>query len=103
MFRQVAVFLYDKKIGYLTQDNRGFTFEYLPNYNGIPLSLSFPLSQRFYRSEILFPYFASLAPEGWLNKRFSELQQIDESDLFGLLIQNSDNLLGAVRLVKDIS
>lgn len=98
MLRQVSVFLYGKRIGYLRQDEQGFTFEYVEGYYGVPLSLSFPVSQRVFHSEILFPYFASLAPEGWLKRRFSELQKIDENDLFGILIQNGDNLLGAVTL-----
>lgn len=98
MDRQVNVFLYNEKIGVLRQEKRGFIFEYLPDYQGVPLSLSFPIKQRIFHSENLFPYFAALAPEGWLRSRFSQLQKIDEQDLFGMLIQNSDNLIGAVRL-----
>lgn len=101
MQRQVAVFLYDEKIGYLKQTDNSFIFEYLPDYQGVPLSLSFPASQRIFNSNRLFPYFASLAPEGWLRSRFSDLQQIDEQDLFGMLIQNGKNLLGAVRLTLE--
>ena len=99
MFRQVIVFLYGKKIGYLRQDEQGFTFEYLEGYQGLPLSLSLPVAQKMFHSKTLFPYFASLAPEGWLKHRFGELQKIDEQDLFGILIQNGENLLGAVKLV----
>lgn len=101
MLRQVAVLLYEEKIGYLRQDNEGFTFEYLPDYQGIPLSLSFPTAKRIFKSPSLFPYFSSLAPEGWLKARFSELQKIDEKDLLGILIQNGENLIGAVRLVRE--
>ena len=99
MLRQVTVFLYGKKVGYLRQDENGFTFEYLDGYQGLPISLSLPVAQRVFYSKTLFPYFASLAPEGWLKRRFGELQKIDEKDLFGILIQNGDNLLGAVKLV----
>ncbi|MBF0785865.1 type II toxin-antitoxin system HipA family toxin [Muribacter muris] len=99
MFRQVTVLLYGKKIGYLRQQDTGFTFEYLSDYKGIPLSLSFPVEKRVFHSAALFPYFASLAPEGWLRSRVSELQKIDEKDLFGMLIQNGSNLLGAVQLI----
>lgn len=103
MYRQVVVFLYEQKIGSLRQDEQGFTFEYLSDYQGIPLSLSFPVAQRIFHSPTLFPYFASLAPEGWLKRRFSALQKIDERDLFGLLIQNGQNLIGAVRLEREIA
>ena len=99
MLRQVTVFLYGKKVGYLRQDENGFTFEYLDGYQGLPISLSLPVAQRVFYSKTLFPYFASLAPEGWLKRRFGELQKIDEKDLFGILISNGENLLGAVKLV----
>lgn len=101
MLRQVTVLLYGERIGVLRQDDAGFSFEYFPDYQGVPLSISFPLTQRLFQSKTLFPYFSSLAPEGWLKSRFSDLQKIDEKDLFGLLIQNGENLLGAVKLVVE--
>lgn len=98
MLREVTVFLYEKPIGKLYQTDDEFIFEYNEAYYGVPLSLSFPLTQRVFRSKTLFPYFVSLAPEGWLKARFAELQKLDEKDLLGLLIQNGQNLIGAVRL-----
>ncbi|WP_275955810.1 HipA N-terminal domain-containing protein, partial [Pantoea agglomerans] len=40
-------------------------------------------------------FFKGLAPEGWLRKRYSEIQKIDDKDLFGLLMENGNDLLGA--------
>jgi len=40
----------------------------------------------------------SLAPEGWLRNRYSQLQQRDEKDLLGMLIDNGKNLIGAVQI-----
>ncbi|PWC15229.1 HipA N-terminal domain-containing protein [Brenneria corticis] len=101
MRRRVNVYLYGELIGRLTQDHKGYLFEYRENYLGPPLSLSLPVKTGRFRSETLHPYFASLAPEGWLRKRYSQLQQLDERDLFGILIQNGKNLIGAVQLMTE--
>lgn len=99
MRRRVTVLLYGEVVGFLSQDEQGYLFEYLPDYIGPPLSLSLPVAQRRFHREKLHPYFASLAPEGWLKKRYSQLQQLDEHDLFGILIQNGKNLIGAVQII----
>ncbi|QXO17004.1 HipA N-terminal domain-containing protein [Vibrio ostreae] len=41
-----------------------------------------------------------MPPEGWLKKRYSELQKIDENDPLGMLLSNGKNLLGAVQLLR---
>lgn len=97
MHRRVIVLLYGVPIGELLQDDSGFLFSYYPQYNGPPVSLSLPVSQRQFRSLTLHPYFASLAPEGWLKSRYSQLLKRDEKDLLGMLIDNGKNLLGAVQ------
>lgn len=98
MQQSVIVSLHDVPAGWLRQTAQGYEFEYLPDYNGLPLSLSLPLAQRRFSSPTLFPYFASLVPEGWLKKRYSDIQKIDENDLFSLLINNGSNLIGAVSI-----
>lgn len=100
MDRKVKVFLYNHLAGVLTQKNSTFTFTYDDSYRGKPLSLSFPLAKKSFSQEQLHPFFASLAPEGWLKKRYSETQKIDENDTLGMLIQNGKNLIGAVRIER---
>jgi serine/threonine-protein kinase HipA len=99
--RRVKVLLYGEVVGHLSQDEQGYLFEYLPGYMGPALSLSLPVAQGAFRREKLHPYFASLAPEGWLKKRYSQLQQLDEHDLFGILIHNGKNLIGAVQIIAE--
>lgn len=101
MRRQVKVYLYGVHIGQLSQDDKGYLFEYKESYIGPPLSLSLPIQAGTFRSRTLPPYFASLAPEGWLRRQYSELQHLDEKDLFGILIQNGKNLIGAVQLIAE--
>lgn len=96
MQRHVMVFLYDVHVGALTQNDEGYLFEYLPDYMGAPISLSLPVLQKRFPSNTLHPYFASLAPEGWLKKKYSQLQRSDENDLLGMLINNRENMIGAI-------
>lgn len=72
-------------------------FQYAPDYHGPAISISLPVAQRQFPSEMLHPYFASLAPEGWLRQRYSQIQHRDENDLLGMLIDNGKNLLGPSR------
>jgi uncharacterized protein HI_0666 len=95
------VYLYGEFIGLLQEDKHGFHFAYNPDYQGMPLSLSLPLEQSPFYSKTLFPYFASLIPEGWLKKKYAAYQQIDEHDLFRFLINNGDNMLGAVQIFRE--
>ncbi|MEZ8990218.1 HipA N-terminal domain-containing protein [Vibrio breoganii] len=100
MDRKVKVLLYGKFCGVLSQHEHGFTFEYDSQYEGRSLSLSLPLNVGLFDSETLHPFFLSLAPEGWLKKRYSELQKIDENDPLGMLLSNGSDLLGAVQLMR---
>lgn len=100
MDRKVKVLLYGKFCGVLSQTEQGFTFDYDSSYKGRNLSLSMPLSDGPFKSKELHPFFLSLAPEGWLKKRYSELQKIDENDPLGMLLSNGKNLLGAVQLLR---
>lgn len=98
--KQADVLLFGQKIGELCQTSSGFSFAYLPDYCGMALSLSLPVEQRTFFSETLFPYFASLIPEGWLKAKYVALQKIDEQDGFSLLLNNGENLLGAVQVLR---
>ncbi len=100
MDRKIKVSLYGEFCGVLTQDSSGYTFEYNQNYKGPNLSLSLPVKKKRFHSEELHPFFQSLAPEGWLKKRYSELQKLDEKDTLGMLLSNGQNLLGAVKIER---
>mgnify|MGYP002150474517 FL=1 len=96
MARQVNVFFYGKMCGVLSENGHIYTFTYDNDYRGKSLSLSMPVTQKIHVHEGLHPFFKGLAPEGWLRRRYSEIQRIDERDLFGFLIRNNKDLLGAV-------
>ncbi len=92
--------MYDVLAGVLVENEKGYIFSYDKSYKGKPISLSMPLNIQNHKSKELHPFFKSLAPEGWLKKRFSEIQQIDERDALGFLIENGNDLLGAISIKK---
>ena len=96
MARKLEVWLYDEVAGILTERESKYEFSYGAAYMGPALSISMPVRAEPYISEDLHPFFKGLAPEGWLRKRYSEIQKIDSRDLFGLLMHNGDDLLGAI-------
>lgn len=102
LVRQGKVFLYGEPVGMLSQDKQGFHFRYFDDYQGPSLSLSLPTTQRVFHAEFLFPYFSSLVPEGWLKEKYARFQKIDEQDLFGLLLNNGEDLLGAVQILRNL-
>ncbi|MCH1925756.1 HipA N-terminal domain-containing protein [Shewanella sp. C32] len=99
MYRKVKVLLHGVHAGDLTQQDDQYAFQYLADYTGPRISLSLPVRAEPYVSQgVLHPYFSSLAPEGWLRRVYSNQQKIDEQDLLGILMENGDNLLGAIEI-----
>lgn len=90
--------MYNVLAGILVENKDDYVFTYDKAYKGKSISLSMPTSVQQHQSETLHPFFKSLAPEGWLKKRFSEIQHIDERDSLGLLIENGNDLLGAISM-----
>ena len=50
-----------------------------------PVSVNMPKSQKTYHSDIMFPVFANLLPEGANRSVLCRINKVDEDDLFGLL------------------
>jgi len=92
--------MYDELAGVLEEKDNEYIFSYNNDYKGKPISLSMPISIKIHTSKQLHPFFNSLAPEGWLKKRFSEIQKIDKRDPLGFLIENGNDLLGAISIKK---
>jgi serine/threonine-protein kinase HipA len=82
--------------------SKDYRFQYDPGYlsNGKPLPICHALKLQAtpYTSDQLFPFFENLLAEGWLRETQSQLQKIDERDSFGLLLNNGEDLIGAVTI-----
>jgi serine/threonine-protein kinase HipA len=105
MDKVTAEVLFDgKHAGELARGEEGYAFRYADDYlrsqDACPISNTLPLSTKTYTAKKLFPFFESLLSEGWLLEVQSRTQKIDENDYFTLLIENGQDLVGAVSVVK---
>lgn len=102
--KQANVFVGSRHAGVLTQDDRGYKFEYLPDYLSLPdataVSLTLPLSGEPYRDKVLFPFFDGLIPEGWLLDIAKNNWKISARDRFSLLLACCKDCIGNVGIVS---
>ena len=98
--KQAKVFNYDIFAGVLTEDENGFTFEYDVDYlageKAEPISLTLPLTDKPYISNILHPFFDGLIPEGWLLDIAERNWKINNRDRMSLLLACCKDCIGAV-------
>jgi serine/threonine-protein kinase HipA len=98
--KQAKIFMYGNFAAILTEDEKGYTFEYLPEYldneNAEPVSLTLPLSDKPYISNVLHPFFDGLVPEGWLLDIAEKNWKINNRDRMSLLLACCRDCIGAV-------
>jgi serine/threonine-protein kinase HipA len=86
--------------GWLTQDDKGYHFEYSKAYlnqpEAKPVSLTLPLQEAIYTSNVLFPFFDGLIPEGWLLDIAVKNWKLNIRDRMGLLLVCCKDCIGAV-------
>ena len=86
--------------GWLTQDEHGYHFIYDESYLSIPhsrpVSLTLPLQDAAYTSNVLFPFFDGLIPEGWLLDIAEKTWKLNPRDRMGLLLACCKDCIGAV-------
>jgi serine/threonine-protein kinase HipA len=92
--------------GWLTQDDNGYHFEYDPLYLGQtdakPVSLTLPIKDTAYTSNVLFPFFDGLIPEGWLLDIAEKNWKLNPRDRMGLLLACCKDCIGAVSVEEVI-
>jgi serine/threonine-protein kinase HipA len=76
--------------------NRRYTFEYLDEYNGRPVSLTMPLAARSYAFSEFPPFFDGLLPEGIMLEGLLRQRKIARNDCFSQLIAVGLDMPGAV-------
>ncbi|MFI3265216.1 MAG: HipA N-terminal domain-containing protein [Rikenellaceae bacterium] len=101
--KQAQIYMYDKLAGVLTESDNGYTFQYdtayLSTQEAEAISLTMPLSSEPYVSNILFPFFDGLIPEGWLLGIAERSWKIDNRDRMSLLLACCKDCIGAVGVV----
>jgi serine/threonine-protein kinase HipA len=86
--------------GALTEDENGYHFDYEPSYLesafAEPVSLTLPLTANQFSSNVLFPFFDGLIPEGWLLEIAERNWKINPRDRMGILLAACRDCIGAV-------
>jgi len=101
--KQAQVFFKQILAGVITENELGYTFEYDKNYlqksDSQAVSLTLPLRETPYQSNVLFPFFDGLIPEGWLLDIAEKSWKIDSRDRFALLLACCKDCIGAVSVL----
>ncbi|MBQ6234315.1 MAG: HipA N-terminal domain-containing protein [Clostridia bacterium] len=101
-YRKASVYVRDRFAGFLSETDSGYRFAYDAEYLTLPdaqaISLTLPLREAPYESNVLFPFFDGLIPEGWLLHIVSKNWKLDQNDRFGLLLVACKDCIGAVRI-----
>ena len=101
--KQAKVFFQENFAGVLTEDENGYTFvynvDYLQKKEAKAISLTLPLSEKPYNSQVLFPFFDGLIPEGWLLDIAGQSWKINLRDRMSLLLACCKDCIGVVSIV----
>ncbi len=101
--RKGYVFIQNIYAGILCETDSGYCFCYDPSYlarmDAVPVSLTLPLRDADYESNVLFPFFDGLIPEGWLLDVATRNWKIDRRDRFGLLLVACHDTVGDVSII----
>ena len=92
--------MHENWAGTLTEDSEGYQFkyeeEYLKRDNAEPVSMTLPLTNETYSSEVLFPFFDGLIPEGWLLDIAGKNWKLNIRDRMSILLVTCLDCIGAV-------
>lgn len=104
-YRKANVYVQGICAGTLCETDDGYEFKYLPEYlhsgNPLPVSITLPLTEDTLKSNVIFPFFDGLVPEGWLLNEVSRNWKIDVNDRFGLLLAVCRDCIGDVSVIGD--
>ena len=76
-----------------------YNVDYLQKKDTKAVSLTLPLSEKPYNSQVLFPFFDGLIPEGWLLDIAGQSWKINVRDRMSLLLACCKDCIGAVSIV----
>lgn len=79
---------------------KSYRFEYLPDYKGMSVSMTMPLSKRIYEYDRFPPFFEGLLPEGRMKEALLQRAKLDEDDLFEQLIRVGQEMVGNVTVKR---
>ena len=99
--RQALVKVHDTDAGILIQENnRTYRFEYFSEYQGMPVSLTMPTTQKIYIFDAFPAFFDGVLPEGGQLEGLLYTRKIDRDDFLSQLITVGADLVGAVTVFE---
>lgn len=99
--RKAEIKWHDKTAGWLTEDENGYHFVYTKEFLDLkasPVSKTLPLQAEPFHSNVLFPFFDGLIPEGWLLDVVEKNWKLNPRDRMGLLLACCKDCIGAVSI-----
>lgn len=101
------VFCDESLAGIIKQEDDGsFIFEYDEKYLNNPLnksiSLTLPKINKKYVSNVLFPFFDGLIPEGYLLEIALQKYELHSNDRMSLLLKTCKDPIGNVSIKEEI-
>lgn len=100
MNRYGLVYYKNLLCGKIEETDEGYIFTYDINYlnheDAKSISLTLPLSNEPYFSNIIHPFFDGLIPEGWLLSLAVKKWNLSTNDRMGLLLTVCEDTIGAV-------
>lgn len=99
-YRKTDIYVHELKAGVLEKTETGYQFEYNSEYlhrkKAEPVSLTLPLQEEPYESQVLFPFFDGLIREGWLLDVVKDTWKVNPRDRMGLLLVSCRDTIGNV-------
>lgn len=103
MSKVAKVCFHNKEAGVLQETENGYQFQYEPAYlrskDNYAISKTLPLQEEVYSSNVLFPFFDGLIPEGWLLDIALDNWKLQERDRFEILLVCCKSTIGAVSII----
>lgn len=97
--RKACVSIHGIEAGILEEhDKHKYTFTYHADYQGAPISLTMPTTNKQYIYDRLPPFFEGLLPEGMMLEALLRQYKIDKNDYFQQLITVGQDVVGAVTI-----
>lgn len=100
--RKAQVKMHDELVGWLSEDENGYHFQYSTEYlktnNPHPISLTLPIQEEVFTSNVMFSFFDGLIPEGWLLDIAEKNWKLNVRDRMGLLLACCKDCIGAVSI-----
>ena len=102
--RTADIYYNETLAGLLTETDEGeYIFQYdeayVQNHPDQFLTFTMPVRKEPYVSQLLFPFFEGLIPEGWLLNIATKNWKLNPNDRMGLLLACCQNCIGAVSVI----